>query len=142
MTVPRFGAQACGVLYLGFAILNWMAKDDLIGGIYSRPVAMGNFLHFFTIAMALVKSFSVLPHSAAIVALVALFLRPGRCLRDCPLPTPNFKVMDWSPYVAMAEVCRFRVSLIRIQPAQMASAAFLGRIHRDRHCPAASLNLR
>ena len=66
-------AQACGALYLGFAILNWMAKDNLIGGIYSRPVAMGNFLHFLAIAMALVKSFSVLPHSAGIVALVALF---------------------------------------------------------------------
>jgi hypothetical protein len=66
-------AQACGALYLGFAILNWMAKDNLIGGIYSRPVALGNFLHFFAIAMALVKSFSVLPHSAGIVTLVAVF---------------------------------------------------------------------
>ena len=66
-------AQACGALYLGFAILNWMAKDNLIGGIYSRPVAMGNFLHFFAIAMALVKSFSVLPHSAGVITLVGLF---------------------------------------------------------------------
>jgi hypothetical protein len=66
-------AQECGALYLGFAILNWMAKDNLIGGIYSRPVAMGNFLHFFAIAMGLLKSFSVLRHSAGIVALIALF---------------------------------------------------------------------
>ena len=66
-------ARACGALYLGFAILNWMAKDNLIGGIYSRPVAMGNFLHFFAIAMAIVKSFSVLPHSAGIVTLAAIF---------------------------------------------------------------------
>jgi hypothetical protein len=48
--------QAAGGLYLGFAILNWMAKDNLIGGIYSRPVAMGNFLHFFAVAMALIKA--------------------------------------------------------------------------------------
>ncbi len=67
-------AQACGALYLGFGILNWMAKDNLIGGIYSRPVAMGNFLHFFAMAMALIKSFSVLPHSAGVVTLTVLYV--------------------------------------------------------------------
>jgi hypothetical protein len=66
-------AQACGALYLGFAILNWMAKDNLIGGIYSRPVAMGNFLHFFAMAMAFIKSFSVLLRSSADVALLGLY---------------------------------------------------------------------
>lgn len=48
-------AQTAGALYLGFAILNWMAKDNAIGGIYSRPVAMGNLLHFFVMAMALLR---------------------------------------------------------------------------------------
>lgn len=66
--------QACGALYLGFAILNWMAKDNLIGGIYSRPVAMGNFLHCFAVAMALLKSFPSLPRSAAAYALIAIYL--------------------------------------------------------------------
>jgi hypothetical protein len=47
--------QAAGGLYLGFAFLNWMAKDNLIGGVYSRPVAMGNLLHFFIVAMALLR---------------------------------------------------------------------------------------
>lgn len=47
--------QICGALYLGFAMLNWMAKGNLIGGIYSRPVAMGNFLHFTIVAAALLK---------------------------------------------------------------------------------------
>jgi len=47
--------QAAGALYLGFAILNWMAKGNLIGGIYSRPVALGNLLHFFAVAMALLR---------------------------------------------------------------------------------------
>jgi hypothetical protein len=84
-------AQACGALYLGFAILNWMAKDNLIGGIYSRPVAMGNFLHFFAMAMALIKSFSVLPHSTVIVALVALFcvLAAGFAIVLFRNPTPK-----------------------------------------------------
>ncbi len=66
-------AQACGALYLGFATLNWMAKDNLIGDIYSRPVAMGNFLHFFGMAMAFIKAFSSLPRLPGIVALVALY---------------------------------------------------------------------
>jgi len=48
--------QITGALYLGFAALNWMAKAVLIGGIYSRPVALGNFLHFGVVAMVLVKS--------------------------------------------------------------------------------------
>lgn len=44
-----------GGLYLGFALVNWMAKDNMIGGIYARPVAVGNFLHFFVGALSLAK---------------------------------------------------------------------------------------
>ena len=42
-------------LYLGFGILNWMAKGTLIGGIYNRPIAIGNLMHFGVGAIALVK---------------------------------------------------------------------------------------
>ena len=45
--------QVAGALYLGFAMLNWMARANLMGRIYSRPVAMGNFLHFMIVALAL-----------------------------------------------------------------------------------------
>lgn len=48
--------QLLGALYLAFAILNWMAKANLIGGIYSKPVAMGNFAHFFIAGITIVKS--------------------------------------------------------------------------------------
>lgn len=41
-----FLIQMVGALYLGFAILNWTARSILIGGIYARPVALCNFLHF------------------------------------------------------------------------------------------------
>lgn len=44
-----------GALYLGFALQNWMARNKLIGGIYSRPVAVGNFIHFFAAGMMLSK---------------------------------------------------------------------------------------
>ena len=61
--------QTGGALYLGFAILNWMAKDSLIGGIFNRPVAMGNFLHFLMVALAMLKAFSSLSRSTAVFAL-------------------------------------------------------------------------
>ena len=61
----RFGAdstgsfpiflQLIGALYLGFAIMNYMAKGVLIGGIYSRPLATGNLAHFLVGALALLK---------------------------------------------------------------------------------------
>jgi uncharacterized protein with PQ loop repeat len=47
--------QLLGATYLGFAILNWTAKGALIGGIYNRPVAIGNFGHFTIGAITLVK---------------------------------------------------------------------------------------
>jgi hypothetical protein len=47
--------EMTGALYLGFAVLNWMARGNIIGGIYSRPVALGNFFHFTLIALLLIK---------------------------------------------------------------------------------------
>ncbi|MEO8721306.1 MAG: hypothetical protein ABI297_05265 [Ginsengibacter sp.] len=47
--------QVTGALYLGFAMMNWMAKTVLIGGIYARPLAMGNFTHFVIAAITLLK---------------------------------------------------------------------------------------
>lgn len=48
--------QVSGSLYFAFAMLNWMARANLIGGIYSRPVAIANLCHFFMGSMALLKS--------------------------------------------------------------------------------------
>jgi len=72
--VPAVALQLLGALYLGFAMLNWMAKAVLIGGIYARPLAMGNFLHFFVGAMALVKAVSALPHPSLGWALTAAYV--------------------------------------------------------------------
>ena len=47
--------QILGALYLGFSILNWMSKASLIGGIYNKPILIGNLLHFFTASMTLIK---------------------------------------------------------------------------------------
>ena len=48
--------QIAGAAYLGLAMLNWMARGNLMGGIYSRPVAIGNLAHFTIAALALVKA--------------------------------------------------------------------------------------
>jgi hypothetical protein len=47
--------QLLGGAYLAFAIANWTAKDSLIGGIYARPLSLGNCVHFLTGALALAK---------------------------------------------------------------------------------------
>ena len=66
--------QAAGALYLGFAMLNWMAKDNLIGGIYSRPVAIANLLHFFAIAMALLRLVTRGEHTTAILVVTGIYV--------------------------------------------------------------------
>jgi hypothetical protein len=48
--------QLTGALYAGFGALNWMSKGSLMGGIYGRPVAIGNLLHFVAGGFALIKS--------------------------------------------------------------------------------------
>ena len=47
--------QLVGALYLGFALLNWMNKEKILGGIYGRPIVMANFAHFLIGGMALIK---------------------------------------------------------------------------------------
>jgi hypothetical protein len=48
--------QMMGALYLGFAILNWTARGVLIGGIYARPLALGNCLHFAMVGVMLARA--------------------------------------------------------------------------------------
>ena len=48
--------QIIGALYFSFAALNWMARANLIGGIYSKPVAIANFFHFAVTSITLAKS--------------------------------------------------------------------------------------
>lgn len=48
-------AQVCGALYCGFALMNWMSKGATLGGIYGRPIVIGNLAHFAMGALVLVK---------------------------------------------------------------------------------------
>jgi len=47
--------QLMGALYFSFALMNWSAKNSTIGGIYARPVSLGNFTHFFIGTLLLAK---------------------------------------------------------------------------------------
>ena len=48
--------QIIGACYLAFAMCNWMSKANLIGGIYNRPIAIANLLHFAVSALAILKA--------------------------------------------------------------------------------------
>ena len=68
--------QLLGTLYLAFAALNWTAKANLIGGIYSRPVALANFTHFTVGGLTLLKAAFAAQHTPFIwvsAGLYALF---------------------------------------------------------------------
>ena len=47
--------QVIGAMYFGFAMLNWMSRRGLIGGIYNRPIAIANMTHFLMVGIALTK---------------------------------------------------------------------------------------
>jgi hypothetical protein len=49
--------QISGALYVGFGFVNWLAKSLPIGGIYARPLCIGNFYHYF------IATFSILKYS-------------------------------------------------------------------------------
>lgn len=62
-------------LYLGFGILNWMAKGTYIGGIYNRPIAIGNLMHFGVGAIALIKVVSnIQAHSEIVISLTVVYV--------------------------------------------------------------------
>lgn len=48
-------AQVVGALYFGFAMLNWMTRDNPTGGIYNRPVVVANLTHFTIAGLAMLK---------------------------------------------------------------------------------------
>lgn len=89
---PPVLLQMLGALYFGFAMLNWMAKGSLIGGIYSRPVAIGNFAHFMVGGLALAKS-GIKTADIPVYALVApaLYLIFAICFGYVLFVGPSFK---------------------------------------------------
>jgi hypothetical protein len=84
--------QMMGALYLGFAILNWTARGVLMGGIYARPLALGNFLHFAMVGVMLAKAAYThgvvqLATSAAVFSAFAIWF--GIVLFTSPVRAPS-----------------------------------------------------
>ncbi len=87
--------QILGSLYLGFGMMNWMARNSMIGGIYSRPLVFGNLLHFLVSAFALIKmvgkytetQFIVILTISIIYSIFALCF--GYLLRTSPIKKQN-----------------------------------------------------
>ena len=63
-------AQLTGALYFGFAILDWMQRESTIGGIYNRPLLVGNLTHFVVGGLALLKAAAWIP--AGIYSILAI----------------------------------------------------------------------
>lgn len=65
--------QVTGATLIGFALMNWMAKTVLIGGIYARPLAIGNFAHFLIGALAMIKYSASSAFSPALLLVTAMY---------------------------------------------------------------------
>ena len=70
--ILEFLLQIIGARYFGFAMLNWMTKASLIGGIYNRPIAIANLTHFVIVALALVKGVFSMPNLPTIILATAI----------------------------------------------------------------------
>ena len=64
--------QIIGSLYFALAILNWMSKGSLIGGIYNRPIAMANLTHFLIAGLALMKGILANPSLSYVIWSIAI----------------------------------------------------------------------
>lgn len=47
--------QVLGAVYFALAMLNWMLKDSVIGGIYNRPALVTNLSHFVIAGLTLLR---------------------------------------------------------------------------------------
>jgi Fe2+ transport system protein B len=61
--------QLLGVLYFAMGMLNYQVSGNIIGGIYSKPVALANFVHVAIVAITLHKN-NIQQH----ILLVCVFL--------------------------------------------------------------------
>ena len=64
--------QIIGSFYFAFAMLNWMSKGSLIGGIYNRPIALANWTHFVIAGLALIKGVLANPSLSYVIWSIAI----------------------------------------------------------------------
>ena len=64
--------QIIGSFYYAFAMLNWMSRGSIIGGIYNRPISIANLTHFVIAAFALVRGILFNPSLPYIIWLITI----------------------------------------------------------------------
>ena len=62
--------QIGGAALVGWAMVNWTARGLIIGGIYSRPLTLGNLVHFVAGTFALGKAIPVVGFRPLAVAVL------------------------------------------------------------------------
>jgi len=62
--------QVLASALLGMGFIDWFSRANRIGGIYARPLALGNFLLFGSSALSLGRTFSA-HHDARIIGIAA-----------------------------------------------------------------------
>jgi hypothetical protein len=65
--------QLLAALLFAFAMVNWLARGSLLGGIYNRPVAVGNLTHFLIGALALMRFVAAGERRVAFVTAAAIY---------------------------------------------------------------------
>lgn len=68
-------AQVAAAGLLGLGVTDWMARDTRIGGLYGRPLALGNLLAFVVAATSLGRAWragALVPATAAATIAAAL----------------------------------------------------------------------
>ena len=65
--------QIIGGLYLGFAMLNWFTRSALIGGIYNKPVVLGNLIHYIVVFFALIRQLAEQFHFIVVILTIVYF---------------------------------------------------------------------
>ncbi|HEX7829809.1 MAG TPA: hypothetical protein VF787_09135 [Thermoanaerobaculia bacterium] len=65
--------QLLSALLFGFAMVNWLARGSLIGGIYNRPVLVGNVAHFTIGGLAAIKAVLAGEHRPLVIGIAAVY---------------------------------------------------------------------
>lgn len=70
---PELMIQCAGAGFIAFAVLNWSARGSMLGGIYGRPIALGNFAQFAIGAITLLKNLSNVRDHPVLVIVTAAY---------------------------------------------------------------------
>ena len=84
--------QLLGASFLGFAALDWISRQSLLGGIYGRPVVSANQTHFVIGSFLIVRAAISQPNNVVLwftLAAYALFAIAFSVILYGPPPTKD-----------------------------------------------------